>query len=274
MNWKILGMVDPDQLHSYRHKAHAAVQILKAVSAVFTSPQPGDSHLNMSVNLETGTLLTIPFTTDKTYTIGLGLRDFTLEVWVDDEVLDRLILEALTIDEAVDWLKKKLVNMELAAECIAVDKDFSSDIQSPFQPEAENIRHEFADYFINAFIILKDNIRDKVDSGPIICRPDQFDVSTRIHIDKKSLKWLDIGMSPGDEYYAEPYFYVIPYPGPHMKSKHLYKDSTPGAWHNDEWFGIVLGSKEIVKINKAGRQGRMCRRFLENAQLDLEKIYI
>ena len=50
-------------------------------------------------------------------------------------------------------------------------------------------------------------------------------------------------MSPGDETYPEPYFYVVPYPT-------LAPDGLPdlpaGAWHTEGWVGAVFTASEVI----------------------------
>jgi hypothetical protein len=71
---------------------------------------------------------------------------------------------------------------------------------------------------------------------------------------------LDIGMSPGDDYYAQPYFYVSPWPRPSIgKRPELLP---PGQWHRSDFVSAVVTGDAILAMAER-RDG--LRRFLNAA---------
>ena len=58
-------------------------------------------------------------------------------------------------------------------------------------------------------------------------------------------KTVGFGMEPGDNYYAEPYFYVNMYPPPNMPPTRPLPAG--GSWHSHEWIGAVLTGSRLER---------------------------
>ena len=54
---------------------------------------------------------------------------------------------------------------------------------------------------------------------------------------------MGVGMSPGDGSYAQPYFYVSPWPSPDVSTL---PPLAAGHWHTAGWVGAVLTAEEIL----------------------------
>jgi hypothetical protein len=95
------------------------------------------------------------------------------------------------------------------------------------------------------------------------CWPHHFDIATLIQIDPPHLgegaRSIGVGMSPGDASYAEPYWYVTPWPYP---SQDQLGCLPAGAWNRRGWTGAVLTATEIVREASAGDQTRLIRNFV------------
>jgi hypothetical protein len=74
--------------------------------------------------------------------------------------------------------------------------------------------------------------------------PHHFDLGAIVYLDPTGEhRQIGIGLSPGDGSYAEPYFYVTPYP----LAKDVVLPSLPsGTWRREGWTGAVLTGSEIV----------------------------
>ena len=82
---------------------------------------------------------------------------------------------------------------------------------------------------------LLENVRAAMaDADPVLLWPHHFDVS--FARDLGADRAMTVGMSPGDASYAEPYWYVTPWPYPTGDLPPL--DS--GHWHTQGWTGAVL----------------------------------
>jgi hypothetical protein len=74
-----------------------------------------------------------------------------------------------------------------------------------------------------------------------------------------------VGLSPGDSSYAEPYFYVTPWPYP--ESPALPQLPAGAAWHRTGWFGAVLTGTAIFRDVEGTlpRRAEIVREFLDVA---------
>ena len=74
-------------------------------------------------------------------------------------------------------------------------------------------------------------------------------------------------MSPGDGSYAEPYWYVTPWPPPPEKRAHeqLPPLDGKGVWHTEGWTGAVLPSSAVVDTRDAQEQAGQVLAFTQSA---------
>jgi len=62
---------------------------------------------------------------------------------------------------------------------------------------------------------------------------------------------IGVGSSPGDDYYAQPYFYISPWP--RFDGEKLPDPPAPGHWHTEGFFGAVLTGDEVLAMKDRGR---------------------
>ena len=55
---------------------------------------------------------------------------------------------------------------------------------------------------------------------------------------------MGVGQSPGDDSYAEPYWYAGPYPFPPVND--LPQLAGGGHWHTEGWVGAVLPASDYI----------------------------
>ena len=60
----------------------------------------------------------------------------------------------------------------------------------------------------------------------------------------ESARSIGVGLSPGDETYAQPYFYVSPWPAP--KNPKLPALPPGGHWHTKDFFAAVATADELL----------------------------
>jgi hypothetical protein len=91
---------------------------------------------------------------------------------------------------------------------------------------------------------------------------------------------IGIGMSPGDAVYAEPYWYVTPWPYPDEPLLSALDGN--GEWHRTGWLGAMLTGSKIAAESSADGQARLvhaflgsavdaCRALLGNVTVDLQR---
>jgi hypothetical protein len=89
--------------------------------------------------------------------------------------------------------------------------------------------------------------------GPLLCWPHHFDIATLVRFDTgggESARSVGVGASPGDEFYAQPYVYVSPWPRFEGSLPDL---PPPGHWHTEGFFGAVATGEEILAMQDRGR---------------------
>jgi hypothetical protein len=81
------------------------------------------------------------------------------------------------------------------------------------------------------------------------CWPHHFDIAILVGLEEghaESARSIGIGVSPGDEYYAEPYAYVSPYPRPDVSG--LPALPPGGRWHTRDFFAAVATASDILAL--------------------------
>jgi hypothetical protein len=71
-----------------------------------------------------------------------------------------------------------------------------------------------------------------------------------------------VGLVPGDENYAEPYWYITPYPVP--ENPNLPPLDGEGLWRPEGWFGAVLTATKIADAGDAGAQAERVSAFIHS----------
>ena len=104
--------------------------------------------------------------------------------------------------------------------------------------------------------------------------PHHFDIATLITIEEnpgpEKSKTIGVGLSPGDESYNEPYFYISPWPYP--VNKNNLPKLNHGFWHTQGWFGEVLTSSEIIRSGDNTEQLEITINFIEDGIYKLKKL--
>src|SRR5499427_5498574 len=110
---------------------------------------------------------------------------------------------------------------------------------------------ELAAWFGNAAVSLgaihRQMLGRKLAASPLRCWPHHFDLATLTTLTARNADttgYVGAGLSPGDEYYDEPYFYVSVYPEPDPAAL----PSLPmlGHWHLRDFMAAVATAHKIV----------------------------
>jgi hypothetical protein len=122
---------------------------------------------------------------------------------------------------------------------------------------------ELARWFSVAWQILSELAHEETGSSPVRIWPHHFDTAFLLPISGgDGSRSIGVGMSPGDQSYAEPYWYVTPWPYP-SDSQGLSLEGG-GAWHEQGWFGAVLRASSLAG-DDPGAQKRRVNAFLRSA---------
>jgi hypothetical protein len=119
-------------------------------------------------------------------------------------------------------------------------------------PEIAGFLHELSVWFADAEAAL-DRVRQQMrrrslTASPVRCWPHHFDLATLISLDEgagEHGRSVNAGLSPGDEHYDEPYYYVTPYPRPNAAA--LPPLPKLGHWHTRDFTAAIAPASQIVK---------------------------
>jgi hypothetical protein len=103
-------------------------------------------------------------------------------------------------------------------------------------------------------------------ASEVRCWPHHFDVGALVSLetqpDGSLAKSIGLGLSPGDESYPEPYWYVSPWPYP-APSK-LPALESGGRWHTEGFAAAILTGSELLS-GPHDSQSERVQSFLDSA---------
>ncbi len=259
-DWTPLRGVDRRQLSEARLQAHYAAQWLARVARAYVPPQPDDGHTNLGWDDTLDGFVTHPFKGGEW--LGLRVTDLTLAFHGGaDTPIHSFSLDDHPDAHARRWLGERLDALGLDARAL--------DAASPYELPAHGISKgasygpagltdglvELAAWFKNAAcslgLIRTQMISRKWAASPVRCWPHHFDLATLTTLPAQiggTTGSVGCGLSPGDEYYDEPYFYVSVYPEPDPGV--LPTLPMLGHWHERDFIAAVATAGRIVAAKK------------------------
>jgi hypothetical protein len=120
---------------------------------------------------------------------------------------------------------------------------------------------ELGRWFANGDGMLRAAAQGFAGAAPVRVWPHHFDVGSVLPLGSgrgEDAPSLGIGLSPGDDGVAEPYFYITTWPA---------RDALPelpagGHWHREGWTGAVLTGTEVVAAGDGAAQAATVLAFL------------
>ena len=105
----------------------------------------------------------------------------------------------------------------------------------------------FANAELSLSHIQRQMMAHKFAVSSVRCWPHHFDLSTLTTLPMRAAEttgYVGVGLSPGDEYYNEPYFYISVYPDP--DSTMLPDLPKFGHWHTHEFTAAVMPAHRLL----------------------------
>lgn len=246
----MLANPGPTTLAAARVLAHRAAQWPARAARANLEPVADDSQSSLVWDPDRAALLSQPLKAG----VRVGLRVGVLElVFVKGAKAEAFSLAANTDAEAAEWLDAKLAQAGLKP---------ASGAKLPYEvPSAAFARAAdegprlaaLAAWFAAGAEVLEalrgKHKRLKPGPSPIRCWPHHFDIAILVELEKAaagSARSIGIGLSPGDDYYAQPYFYLSPYP--HPDAGDLPPLPPGGRWHTKDFFGAVATAVDILAL--------------------------
>ncbi len=271
--WQEVGSPVPVALVDARLQLHWAAQVVGAVGHTFGAPEPDDSHTALRWVAGSDMMVGEPVGPDRTLQPALVPARMVLRLLssADGSVLDEFALGGSTLDQAYAWMAQALESHtggELTGELTRRDyqmPDHAVGRGAEFRDDDRRAAVEVGRWFANAGRVLGLVLRARREALPVRVWPHHFDIGTLIPLlgpvgEEPS---VGVGMSPGDQVYPEPYWYVTAWPKP--GDPRLPRLAGKGRWHTEGWVGAILLGTDCVLAGRGRAQAARVGEFLESA---------
>jgi hypothetical protein len=252
-SWSRVGGIVPTALTDARLQLHHAAQIAVSAAISYLAARADDSHTALTWDGSNRALTTESITAERDTRIALRLEDLTLLVLGGSSNGPKAFtLPGRTITEANQWMGEAVAEVGLDPARLTSRKHYTI----PAHPVAAGARfsggigrelEELARYWGNAAGLLEATARATAGGSPVRTWPHHFDIATLVALPEtgdRGRRTIGIGQSPGDDSYAEPYWYVGPYPYP--ATRDLPPVEGGGHWHTTGWLGAALPASRFV----------------------------
>lgn len=252
-------------LEGARDMAHKAVQLVTKAARANLPAAPDDSHSNLGWNPHGGVFYSQPLPLDvgaESY-VGLDVNRLTLALAIGSEMKGSFDLTGCSQSEAENWLDKQLQELGLKpASTVALPYELPASANAITQYTTDGFSDALATlsaWFALAHKTLSTfaDAHQKLHPGPspVRCWPHHFDIATYVSLevgDFETARGIGVGMSPGDESYDQPYFYINPWP--HTKMDDLPELPAPGHWHTKGFVGAIAMAEEVISLDNIASQ--------------------
>lgn len=256
--WTKLGEIAPTTLVEARLQAHHAAQWLTKAARANLAPEPDDGQSSLVWDKARATLCCRPLRTPSGSALrfGLAIDSLRLVALEDDAPIRELALEGKRDAEASAWIDGVALGAELKpASTIALPYALPPHPIAAGGVYAASRQGDalaaMAHWYDAADDLLREIRAGLVGTGrrlsPVRCWPHHFDIAVLLTIgegDAESAAAIGTGMSPGDDYYAEPYFYVSPWPRPINRT--LPRLPPAGHWHETDFIAAIVTASSLV----------------------------
>ncbi|CAN5902031.1 hypothetical protein BH24DEI2_BH24DEI2_24370 [soil metagenome] len=262
------------QLYEARCALHWALQVPAAFAFTFLPPRPDDNHMNFRWRGALGALTS--HACPDGFRLGLRFADLNLLLFKDEALHSKYALVGKTLEQAYTWLASKLATDDQTIPLRRPGYDLPPHpVAAGVTFKKDELYREIAKWYGNAATVLEEVrvTHSSTPSGtvPVRCWPHHFDIATRLELDaaahpESSPASIGVGMTPGDEGIAEPYWYVTPWP---MSTGTEFPPLADGYWHtghqdNGGWTGAVLTATDLT-TQSADAQALQVEAFFRSA---------
>lgn len=260
-DWSKLGRTPPAGIVGARRLAHHAAQWATRAARANLKAASDDSHSAYTWDASHAALVTKGLPA-KGGEVRVGIRIPRLEMIITrgDNVLDAFQFDGRTDAQAGNWVDSKLRALGLGSA-----GDVALPYELPDHPAGEGPHRlamlgrelgELARWFGGSADVLEEFAAGLSGprASPVLCWPHHFDIATLVSLEAghaANARTIGVGVSPGDEYYAQPYVYVSPWP--RFDGAKLPELPPPGHWHTEGFFGAVATGDDILAMKDRGR---------------------
>ena len=254
-SWQTTGTINPQNLIESRVQLHYAIQFIAATGAALAQPLPDYSHTSLEWHPELEVFVGTTIRGEKSFRVALEPINLT-SIILDEkgDTIASFPLDQKTMDEGLNWLQQEISKLGADGEKVVFLSYPPDDFPdhpvahgAVFDTSQEESLQEITKYYANTHQLLQSIIATNDDASGIHIWPHHFDIATLISlpITKNGEPMsIGIGLSPGDNSYKEPYWYVSPYPYPEIAN--LPTLDSNGFWHTQHWVGSVLIASQLA----------------------------
>ncbi len=256
MSWSHLYPLDLSELATVREQLHQAVQSVAAVGRHFLEASKEDENavLQWIPNPKrlAGKWIDTPkgkFRASISFSEG---RIFLIDEQI--KVIDSFEIHGNTFNQLMVWFEEHVGKLGLPVENFHVNLPYELPIyptqkKQAFDLSDMGLSDAFAHYYANSRIILEKLRGTFSGSGETTVWPHHFDQAVSVMLkdsgNPETSSYLGLGMSPGDDYYNQPYFYVNSWP---YAEEDQLQPLKFGKWHTDDWVGAVFTAEEVWEV--------------------------
>ncbi|MEM1310114.1 MAG: hypothetical protein AAGF98_11620 [Cyanobacteria bacterium P01_H01_bin.153] len=263
-------MISPTLLTDARVQLHYAIQGIAATGMIWAEAQPDGRQMISHWQPALAAFVGQPLRGEQS--VYAALAPVSLTSLILDErhqAIAALPLAGKTLAELLDWHQAKLTQLGLRSERLAL-LDYPDDFPrhplaygAPFGGTAEAYRRAIADYFAHSRLLLQSVVTAQAGASPLHIWPHHFDMATLITLSGsgETARTIGVGLSPGDQAYNQPYWYVSPWPYPTIENLPAL---SVGHWHTSGWVGAILVAEAVDEPASESTQ-QTIRTFLDEA---------
>lgn len=277
MSWSHLYPLELSELANVRDQLHQAVQSVAAVGRHFLPASKEDENaiLQWIPNPKrlAGKWIDTPkgkFRASISFSEG---RVFLIDEQV--KVIDSFEIHGNTFNQLMVWFEEHIGKLGLPVEDFSVNRpyelpDYPTRKKQPFDLSDMALSDAFAHYYANSRIILEKLRTVFTAAKETTVWPHHFDQAISVMLkdsgNPETSSYLGLGMSPGDNYYGQPYFYVNSWP---YAEEGQLKPLKFGEWHHDDWVGAVFKAEQLWE---APNQPEAVMSFYREASKQLQRL--
>lgn len=260
--WLELGVRAPETLAAERIQLHYGASVLASVAHSLLEHRDDDSHTNLGIEDGGVRLATHPLRPGSADRCALQLVELTL-VWLrGDEQVAALSLPSVSLEDGLAWADE--VGRRTCGRGVRRREfpDFPASKLgegAAFERGDPVARGEIGRWFANGLAAFEDLGQRHPGLSPIRVWPHHFDLGTILALGPEGTS-VELGLSPGDDSLAEPYFYCTPDPEP---AEPLPRLTGPGTWFTRGFTAAVLTGGDLLRAGPA--QQATAREYLRSA---------
>ena len=254
----IIRRVAAADLGPARDLAHRAVQLISKAVRANLAAADDDSHANLGWDAERGAFTAHPLAgRNGALVAAVSVADLSLRLIDDGHEMARYALAGRADEEAVAWLDGQLRDRGLQpAAGVTLPYDLPGTVAAVDRYDSDGRSDDLA--ALAAWYALAHEglagfagrIGDvTLGPSPVRCWPHHFDIATYVGLeagDAETARGVGVGMTPGDDSYDEPYFYINAWP--HLGADDLPPAPSPAHWHTQGFVGIIATAGEMLAM--------------------------